>query len=330
MKKFRLPRILTAIFTAALVIAFTAPATAEDNKSDPDRVVVKVNGEPITQGRYIRALSLVGQQLAQSGRRIPQEAMPQLQRQVLENLIKSTILHQEAVKAGVKATKDEVESGIVEMRTHFASTDQFEAWLKRGGLSMDDLKEEEAKTIQVRKFIAERFESKVQMTEKDAKKYYDENQEEFRRPERVHARHILVTVDENASDLEKAKARRKIQDLAKRIKGGEDFAAVAREASDCPSSARGGDLDYFERGRMVKPFDDAAFSLKPGEVSEVVETQFGYHLIQVLDKTPSEIIAFDKVSDQIIARLKGEKINGEVSQFVEERLAKSNVEYAEN
>ncbi len=337
MKKSRFTRILPLIFAAALLLAGPmpsraedkkpAPAAAEAKKPNPDRVVAKVNGSPITEGRYMRALAMVGQQLAQSGRRIPQEALPQLQRQVLENLVKTELLYLEAKKAGMKVSAEEVEKATVEMRSKFSSPEQFDEWLKRGDLTMEQLKVEETKSLEVRKFIDENFTPKATVTEDDVKKYYKDHPDEFKKPERVHARHILVTVDEKASDLDKAKARKKIDELAARLKKGDDFATVAREGSDCPSKARGGDLGYFERGRMVEPFEKAAFALKTDETSAVVETQFGYHIIQVLDKTPEETVPLDQVKEPLMGRMKSEKVNELVSKFVDDALAKANVEY---
>jgi peptidyl-prolyl cis-trans isomerase C len=113
-------------------------------------------------------------------------------------------------------------------------------------------------------------------------------------PEQVHARHILVKVDPKADATQKAAARKKIEDIQKQLKNGEDFSELAKKASDCPSNAKGGDVGYFGRGQMVKPFEDAAFSLKPGEVSGIVETEFGLHLIKVMDKKPEKIMDYQR------------------------------------
>jgi len=103
-------------------------------------------------------------------------------------------------------------------------------------------------------------------------------------PEMVRASHILVKVDSKATAEEKAKALGKIKDIQKRIQSGEDFAQVAKEVSDCPSKENGGDLNFFQRGLMVPPFENAAFSMNPGDTSDIVETVFGYHIIRVTDK----------------------------------------------
>ena len=120
----------------------------------------------------------------------------------------------------------------------------------------------------------------IAVSEADARAYFDAHPDEFKMPERVHASHILVKVDPNASDASKAESRKKLEGIKARLDGGEDFAKLAEENSDCPSSAKGGDLGFFTRGQMVAPFEEAAFALNPGDTSDVVETRFGFHLIK--------------------------------------------------
>src|SRR5262249_29681370 len=130
----------------------------------------------------------------------------------------------------------------------------------------------------------------------------------FTKPEELHARHILVRVAPGASDAARAAARKKADDLLARVKGGEDFAAVAKQASDDPGSAsRGGDLGPFQRGRMDPAFEQAAFALAPGTVSDVVETPFGLHIIKVESHDPGGVQDLSAVRDQIVTELTRER-----------------------
>ncbi len=148
----------------------------------------------------------------------------------------------------------------------------------------------------------------------------------FKQPEQVRASHILIKVEPQADESQKAAARKKIQKIQQRLQKGEDFAALAEEFSQCPSSAKGGDLGYFRRGQMVKPFEEAAFALKPGEVSDVVETKFGYHLIKVIEKKSETTIAFEDIKDRLEQYLKQEKVQKEVSLYAQKLKEKAKVE----
>ncbi|MGC9974420.1 MAG: peptidylprolyl isomerase, partial [Gaiellaceae bacterium] len=148
---------------------------------------------------------------------------------------------------------------------------------------------------------------KVTVSEEESRKFYDQNQDKFVGGETVRASHILVGVDAKATAEEKQKAREKAEKLRKELAAGADFATLARENSTCPSSKQGGDLGYFGKGQMVPPFEQAAFALKPGGLSDVVETQFGYHIIKLVEKKGPETVAFKDAQPRIGEYLKNQK-----------------------
>jgi len=143
----------------------------------------------------------------------------------------------------------------------------------------------------------------------DIEKYYRDNQQEFTTPEQVRASHILIK-----SDKDDAAAKAKAEALLKQVKSGADFAALAKKNSEDEGSAKnGGDLDYFGRGRMVKEFEDAAFSLQPGQMSDVVKSPFGYHIIKVVDHKPAITKSIADVRQQIADRLATERAQADAS-----------------
>jgi peptidyl-prolyl cis-trans isomerase C len=142
----------------------------------------------------------------------------------------------------------------------------------------------------------------------------------------VRASHILLGVDASASADEKQKAKTKAEDILKKVKAGEDFAKLAKDNSTCPSSAQGGDLGFFGKGQMVPAFEQAAFSLKTGDVSEVVETQFGYHIIKLTEKKEAETVKLDEVKDRISDYLKNQKMQKAVTDFLNGVKGNSKVE----
>ncbi len=169
--------------------------------------------------------------------------------------------------------------------------------------------------------------AKVDITEADIKTYYAANEKSYTLPERVKVRHILIKVDKAASDEEKKKAREKAEDLLKKIKAGEDFAKLAAEFSDDPGSkGKGGELGFFSRGKMVRPFEDAAFSLKPGEVSGVVETTFGFHIIKVEEKKEAGVEPFEEVREKVRLKLLEDVTRERTKDVLENAMKDAKVE----
>ena len=147
--------------------------------------------------------------------------------------------------------------------------------------------------------------NRVNISNEDLLKYYDENKENLLEPEQVHARHILVETEEEANNL-----------LLQLKEGIIDFAEMAKEKSTCPSAENGGDLGFFTRGQMVKEFEDAAFSLEQGEISGIVQTQFGYHIIKCVEKKEEYSPTFEEAKENISSTLKYQKENEETSTFI--------------
>ena len=157
---------------------------------------------------------------------------------------------------------------------------------------------------------------KIDVSDAEMKQYFDSHPEEFKQPEQVKASHILIKVAADADPAQKDEARQKIEDIQKKLKKGEDFSTMAREHSEGPSASRGGDLGYFSRGQMVKPFEDAAFALKTDQLSDVVETQFGYHLIKVYDHKDETLLSYNDVKADLNKHLKQQKTQAEVDTYI--------------
>jgi peptidyl-prolyl cis-trans isomerase C len=172
---------------------------------------------------------------------------------------------------------------------------------------------------------------KINITEEDAKKHYDESPTQFEVKEQVRASHILIKPDitdpNNDPNQAKAEAKAKIQDLLEQIKDGADFAELAKANSACPSAAGGGDLKFFTRGKMAPPFEKAAFALEVGKVSDIVETQFGYHIIKVTDRKDAGTTSFEQAGDNIIKQLTQKKQKEFADKYIESLKAAANIVY---
>jgi peptidyl-prolyl cis-trans isomerase C len=143
------------------------------------------------------------------------------------------------------------------------------------------------KDILIKAYLKKEIEDTVKVTDEEAKKYYDANKDKFKEPEKINISHILVDSEAEAKDI-----------LAK-LKGGADFAALAKEKSKDASKEKGGELGFIAKGQTVPEFEQAAFALQPGQLSGVVKTQFGYHIIKVTGKQPEKLMAYDDIKDQL-------------------------------
>ena len=291
----------------------------------PSKIVATVNGTAITKAEMDRAMKFM---LAQNRvtTTLSDEEKKKAETAVLDQLISAELLYQAGKKLEIKDIDKLVETQMSQNKAKFPSPEAYEKALKASGLTEKELKEFSRKEIYINNLIEKEIAPKVSISDADAKKFYDENKEKFKHDEQVRASHILIVADAKASAEDKKKAKEKANAVLKRVKAGEDFAAVAKKESGCPSAPQGGDLGYFGKGQMVPAFESVAFSLKPGEISDVVETQFGYHIIKVDEKKPAGSETFDQVKQKITAYLKVEKIQKNITEYIEKLRKEGKVE----
>lgn len=171
----------------------------------------------------------------------------------------------------------------------------------------DTLREPDRVRIEYVQYPADKWLDSVDASDAEVKAYYDAHVDEYTHPEQVHARHILFKMDPNADDAFKTEVRKKAEEVLAKVKAGEDFAALAKQYSEDTSAETGGDLGTFDRGKMVKPFEDAAFALAPGQTSEIVESPFGLHIIKVESKDEAGTKPLDAVRADVVAAVKKTK-----------------------
>ena len=314
------------LMVTGLVLVLTAlPASAAEKQPSADKVAV-VNGSVITKKELDRELGRVTEQLLQMGRPVTDDQLSQMRTRMLDNLIAYELLYQESKKKNVKVADAAVDERIGELKKQYPDEAEFNKMLSSSELTEADLKSYMKRGMAIEQLVDKEIVQKITVSDKEVKDYYDSNPERFKQPEQVRASHILIKIDPEADESQKAEARKQIETIQKEVKKGGDFAALAKEHSGCPSSTKGGDLGYFARGQMVKPFEDAAFALEPGQVSDIVETQFGYHLIKVTDKKPPSTVSFDQVKGKIAESLKQQQVREKVLAYVKELRGKAKVE----
>jgi peptidyl-prolyl cis-trans isomerase C len=306
-------------------MALTTFVLAEETPPPTDKGAV-VNGTVITQAELDSQMKIVMDRLRASGRLPDVSQLDQMRSQVLENLIARELLYQESQKKGIKISEEEVNEQLIKLKTQFPTEAEFNNALIRMNLTEASIKEKLQRDLALKKLIEDEVAPKVTVSDSDIRAFYENNPETFKQPERVKASHILIKVDPKADPSQKAEAQKKIDLVSAKLQKGEDFGALAKEYSEGPSAPKGGDLGYFTRGQMVKPFEEAAFAMKPGEVSGMVETRFGYHLIKVTDKTPEGTMPYDDVKDRLGEFLKQQKIQEEINVYVKRLEEKAKIE----
>ncbi|WP_035802883.1 peptidylprolyl isomerase [Deferrisoma camini] len=322
-------RIVVGMVLAGLALG--GPALAGDDAAKPkaekgaalapDAPVAVVNGQPVTKAEFDRAMSAYLRRFRQltggmhGGVSQPNEKMKE---DVLRQLVDRTLLYQEAKKKPVDDLDAKVAEELKGIKGRFPDEATYQKALESEQLTEDSLKDLIAQQVLVRHYVETEIQPSVKVSDDEVKKFYEDNQDKFATPEQVRASHILIRTDPSASEADRKAAREKAEALRKRAAAGEDFATLAKENSEDPGSApNGGDLGFFTRDRMVKPFADAAFALEKGKVSDVVETRFGYHVIKVTDRKEATQQKFEDVKESIAQYLKARALD----QAVQAKLA---------
>ncbi len=312
--------------TAFLVITMLSlPAMAADPKPAGDKAAV-VNGVVITRAHFDKELKVHLERVSRQGRQISDDQLAELKKEVLDGLIEREVLYQKSQKAGIKVDEKKVDDQMAGIKKRFPSEAEFQKALTSMNLTEAEVRTQIQRGLAIRGLIDKEVADKIVITEEETKAYYTGNPQFFKQPEQVKASHILIKVEPNADDATKTAAQNKIKEVRQKLSAGGDFAELAKEYSEGPSGPRGGDLGYFSRGQMVKPFEDVAFSMQVDQVSDVVETRFGYHLIKVYEIKPEKTLTYEEVKDRISERLKREKIQKGAQEYVETLKKEAKIE----
>jgi peptidyl-prolyl cis-trans isomerase C len=293
-------------------------------------MVVRVNDKVINVSEVDRATDIL---FAQYQNQIPPERAAQaqtvLRKQAIQNLINQRLLLAEAERQGTQPDEKAVQDRFTETVARFSSPEEFQGTLQSMNLSRESFQEEIRQDMMIEALLDAELKDVKKVDPEDVSAFYRDHPESFRSPEQVRASHILIAVEAGASEEQRAQKKLQLESLKAQIEKGADFGQLAGENSDCPSKARGGDLGYFQRGKMVKPFEDAAFALKVGEMSEIVETQFGYHLVKVTDHQDPKEATLDEVKGQIEMLLKREARNAAIGEYVAKLRESAEITYAD-
>ncbi|MFW5995181.1 MAG: peptidylprolyl isomerase [Spirochaetia bacterium] len=294
----------TGLFLAiALSITVTACANDGDNGEASDAqssedVVAVVNGSEISRETFDQQLEAQMQQSQAQGMEIDEDQRSGIEEQLLDQLISRELLLQDGEERGIAPDEDDIEEELEQIRSQFPSEEAFEEALEQQNLTLEEIEGNIAEQMIIEEILESDVLTDSDIDEDAAQEFYDENPELFETPPQVRASHILVLTQDLDED-EQAEAREEIETVQERLESGEDFADLAQEYSDDGTAEDGGDLGFFSEGQMVPEFEEAAFDLEVGEVSDIVETQFGYHIIRKTDEREAGTQDFEEARGQI-------------------------------
>jgi peptidyl-prolyl cis-trans isomerase C len=304
-----------------------SPHTANARTESAEGIAVDVDGEKMTRSQLDqdiqkRMSALKGQVPAEQ----LENARTEIRRTAIDEFIISTLLNKEVSRNKLTATDKEIAEVMDAMKGQLPAGMTLEEVFKNNKIDASAMREEIGLNIRINKLVAAEVGDKARITDKEVADFYQKNQDQFKQPESVHARHILVAKTPGDTDKVTAGKKTKAEELQKRLVAGADFADLAAKNSDCPSKKNGGDLGFFARGQMVKPFEDAAFSQQKNAIGPIVETDFGFHIIQILEHRSAQIAKLDaETKKQIRTFLEQQKKQTAYDRLVKRLKAGANI-----
>ena len=302
--------LLALLFLIPMAHAQEAPAPT----TDINPPILRVNGDMIYAAEVSAVMSNIAGQFSAQGREVPDQQ--ELVQTATQRVVEQKLLAQEARRKGYQVNDLRVAEMMRGIEDQAGGREKLDQTLAAKGTSYDRLLVTIKEMDLVRTLIEKQITPTITVTDDEIAAFYADNIAMFTSPEQIHARHIIFAADENADADTIISARTKADEARARALAGEDFAELARELSEGPSAQEGGDLGFFTYQQMVPPFAEAAFALDPGEISEVVRTGFGFHVIKVEEKKPEVTLTLEEASDRVRLLLNQKKIAENVREII--------------
>ena len=303
-----------AVRAMGMMLAFSVaiPLAAQP---DANTVVLTINDRPVHFWEVAVIIPQVQMEMVNRGMQPERKAVIQT---AMKRVVDVRLLAQEARQLNLQPDSARVGVTMAQLEEQAGGRDQFNTALGQIGVSYDQLRSSISEADRVQVYIATQIDPQVTVTAEEVETYYSQNPAMFARPDTVRARHILFRITQQADQAEKDSAKARATAAHKRVIAGEDFAKVATEVSEGPGAAKGGDLGFFARDTMMPALTDAAFSLDIGEITGVIETQFGFHILKVEEKRAASTLSFEEAKEPLGQMLRENKAGEKVAKLLEE------------
>jgi parvulin-like peptidyl-prolyl isomerase len=289
---------LVAVGASALATAQVAPPPSADPAAFPE-IVARVNATDISKTELLRRAEALKAQLP------PSEVGEGFYQRVLGDMVSGELLYQSVEAKGLAPADTAVAAELDDQSQRFGGVAAFESALAQQGISMDEVRLDLKKELGIQKLVESELMPKLVISEEEKKTFYDGNLDSMQQDTQYKAAHILISVEETATAEQKAELRTKAQSIRSMLDMGQDFAELAAKNSGDPGSKdKGGELGWMPEGQTVPPFEAAMKSLQPGELSELVETSYGFHIIKLQDRRDAGPVPYDEVQERIEEFLK--------------------------
>jgi peptidyl-prolyl cis-trans isomerase C len=303
---------------AALLAALPAALPAQYAPAPPADInppVLEVNGDTIFAADISMVMRNISGQLQAQNLEVPENQ--ELVQMATQRVVEQKLIAQEARRRGIQVNDLRVAEMTKTVEEQAGGRDALQQSLQAMGSSRERLVQMIREMDLARTLIEQQITPTISVSDDDVAAYYEENQARFSGPERAHVRHIVFAAEPEADQETAEAARVKAEAARERALAGEDFAELAREVSEGPTAERGGDLGFVAREQMVPELGDAAFALVPGQISEVVRSEFGFHVIKLEEKRPAGVLPLDEASGRVRLMLTQQRIGAKVQELIQ-------------
>lgn len=293
-----------------------------------ERIVAVVNEEIITLSE-VRAISIpyLKKMEKQYSAKYGEEEIVDTEKRIVDQLIDEKLVTQEADRLEIEVTPKELEMAVKEVKERSQLTDaQFEQALAEDGMTLENYKKELTNQMKKMRVMDQEVRAKVQVSKKEVDEYYEKHKSEFNAPPEVRLQQILLIVPPEATESEIDQVRKKADQIRERINEGENFTEMVKLYSQDVTAAAGGDMGVFLQGELFPTLDEAAFSLQVGEVSGVIQSPRGFHILKLLEKTDRKKMTEEERSEEIDDIIYNQKVEERFQKWIKELREKSYVQ----